>query len=421
MAQCPRFLRRFQGGRVRFAASWAVGHGFATLAQFAVAVATARLLGASGRGELTAWTLVAVFGGPLLSFGVPEGLGLSALRGERGQVGTALRHAAWVLALAAVAGAVAIGLGASPAGVLLFLILGVPAAVLLGDGLTLLQAVDRPWLFHVARAGGSVVALAGIGIVVSAGLDDRDAWVWLPVGLGFVLGPLFIIAALRRDFGLRRGPPLARAGREGLPSWPRRMSDQLLLRADQYVVAFVTGTAGLGVYGLAVNLSEVVQGAGYGIGQTVFGSQASLTPAHAWRILRTTFVAVLALALVAAVAAIALVPLVFGDEFKEMRLLLLLLAPGAAARAVVYAADTMLVARGAGGLASIASAVALALALVLWTAGALLGDIQGAALANTVVYLLHAGFVTWLLARVFRGEGDAPSPRTSPAVAGPPR
>ena len=146
----------------------------------------------------------------------------------------------------------------------------------------------------------------------------------------------------------------------------------------------------MGIYGVAVNVSEVGQYLGNAFGMSVVEDRASLPDRDILRIAALAAGAVAVFMVPVCLAAWFLVAPVFGDGFRDARIAALLLAPGVAARAAAVVVIQPLMARGEGRICSVISGSVLVVGLAAWYAGAELGGIRGAAIANSLVYGLQA-------------------------------
>ena len=220
--------------RARWVASWFGGQVVLAGMFFVISVVTARLLGASGKGELSAWTLVPYYGFIAVAFGLPTGLGRTVLAGRSAGVGSLVaRHALLTAGPALLAAAIAIVLGADRLGVLLFVVIGLPAMAVVEDAFTVFQAARHSAAANLTRASAMVIVVVAFGATWFWWRGAPREWVWVMTATGPLITGAFMLAALRRSFGTRPEIGLRAAASEGTSSWPAFAFDRVLLRADQ--------------------------------------------------------------------------------------------------------------------------------------------------------------------------------------------
>jgi O-antigen/teichoic acid export membrane protein len=378
------------GPRSRFAVSAFIGQGAFAAIAFVGSVATARILGPHGRGTLSAWTVTSTLVALLLGGAYPNGLARAYLVGRRATIiPTAAVHAAIALALCVLGASVALAAGVDPLALLLFIVVAAPALVFTNDLLIVLTAAKRPWSYHLPRIASGLVFSGGALAVYFAEGGDRHAVVWALFAASAVIAAGLYLVTGVSVLSAGGGVELKEMWQRGKGSWGASVADFLLLRCDQLLLIALVGPAALGVYAVSVNFSEVGQYLGNSIGQALFEDETTLGAKAAGRIFRMTALAVGGLCvLVAAVGWLTIVPL-FGDDFADARVALLLLLPGIAARGVAWAASQMLFAREAGREVAIVEAMTFAVAIPLWVAGALLWEVNGIAAASTLVYTVQ--------------------------------
>jgi O-antigen/teichoic acid export membrane protein len=383
------------GPRSRYAAGALAGQiAYAAIA-FVGAVLVARLLGPAGKGEYTAWTLATVVGTFALAASIPVGLGRSYLSGERAALlPAALRHAAILLPILAIAAIPPLLLGVDPVPLISCCVIAIPAATIVNDFLPVMQAAKRPWSFHGMRIASPAVFTLGMGGVAIAGADDPLNAAFVLAAAGSVASGVVAIAIARRRFGSRTAGSLRQFSGRGERSYLAGLIGWLLVRLDQYVLLAISGPFALGLYSVAVNWSEIGQYVGAASAQAVFEDAETLDQPAARRVLkRAGMVLAAALSLIVLTGFFLIGP-VFGDQFADARWALLLLGPGIVAHGLAYSSEQMLFARGEGWRVSRIALVSLSFALVAWTCGALLFGIEGVAAGSSLAYL-----VQFLLAR----------------------
>jgi O-antigen/teichoic acid export membrane protein len=410
------------GPRSRYAAAALAGQLVFAIIAFGGAVLVARLLGAAGKGEYTAWTLGTSIGTFVLAASLPVGLGRAYLDQQGSAVLTvALRHAMIVATVMAIGVGFAVLAGVDPVPLVWCLLIAVPAGTIGNDILVVMQAAKRPWSFQAIRIVHLTVFTAGMALV--ALLEASD-----PLNLAFVLWGLGALASAAtacgialRMFGSSRRSSLREYARLGRGSYLAGLIGWFLFRLDQLILVAVAGPYALGLYSVAVNCAEAVQYLGAATAQSVFEDQRTLDQQAAGRILRRA-ARILTVALLLTVAAgFFLIGPIFGEPFEDARWALLLLGPGVVAHGLAYTTEQILFARGEGWRVSRIALITLAAALFAWTSGAYVFGVEGIAAAASAVYLLQFVLVRRALFReptdrarvtLQRGQDDGGGGRT---------
>jgi O-antigen/teichoic acid export membrane protein len=243
------------------------------------------------------------------------------------------------------------------------------------------------------------LGLAGAGILTV----DRAILAWA--------GSRLLIAAVGWRAGLAGAPTATGTIKpREVFSYSRRsffavLSGVFTARADQWLLGTLSGAAPLGVYAVAVSVSDPLQ-------YITSAAQRGYDPhiavereapvALTEQTVRGTLVALGCVLLVVAPAGYLLLPVVFGDEFAASRTPFLVLLPGSIGLALLAVFSSGLRSTGSPGSSSIvemlAAAVMIALDLVLIprygatgaAAGATIGYCVGGA-AATVVFARRMG------------------------------
>ena len=138
----------------------------------------------------------------------------------------------------------------------------IPAAVflaLLDLGLSCLLAVGRPadyavtlavapWLYPVVLGLAAVFTTLDVGATIVA-------WLVASAGAGLLA---VIVAGRALGFGRPSRSLLAEVLPFGFRAWLGGLAGSLNFRLDQVLMGFLASTAALGLYAVAVNVSEVV-------------------------------------------------------------------------------------------------------------------------------------------------------------------
>jgi O-antigen/teichoic acid export membrane protein len=243
---------------------------------------------------------------------------------------------------------------------------------------------------------------AGVITIISVtfGLTTaRVAAAWAATqGLRAVV--LFSAAAL--DVGIR--PPalsvLLESMRFGLRAWIGTLADALNFRVDQILVALIASEAALGLYAVAVSVSEVLLyltgGAVTALLPVIAGSPPERRADRTLHAFRSVAVTTAASVVVAAFLGPALLPVAFGSKFEGSVEPFLLLLPGVLGVVVLAIFTNALVASSAPGRSSLGPLASVFVSLALNFALIPPFGASGAAAAASAGFC--AGGVTALLA-----------------------
>lgn len=404
-------LRRGQlGPRTRYALKATTGQiAFASTA-FLGSVVAARLLGAAGKGEYTAWTLGTLTAAILLGGSISVGLGRAYLDGARERLlGVTVAHGFAAAALVAVLLSPLLILGVEPLAILACGIVAVPAWVMSLDVQSIMQAAKRPWAFQGIRLAGAAVYVGGLLVVAVIGVADPLALALLLWGLGSVASACFALRLLTPGTGGIRAGELVTHLRHGRGGATTRLIDWLLFRVDQFLVLLILGPAALGVYSVAVNWSELAAYVGHSVGGAVFENERTLSARDSRRVLLRVLPVMLAVSAVVILAGALLISPIFGGSFGSAVVPLLLLGPGMVSRGLGYTGSQVLLARGAGSLTGRIMAVALAAGLLVWVPAVPALGIEGAAAGASFAYCVQALLMYRAVVGQIRQPGRGPS------------
>jgi O-antigen/teichoic acid export membrane protein len=367
---------------------------------FVAAVIMARSLGPTGRGTFAFVTVVALLLARLASFGIGGATIYFAARrpSERARIlGT---NAGFV----AVSGAAAIGLvaaflflvpGARPAGLTTELIwLMIPGTILvclvewglsflLGARLLRAQTVAMgfgPWLYAVALAAAALLGDLDV---------ERAAAAWVVSGLAWVT-LIAVLSIAATGIAFPSLPLLVESVRFGVRAWAGGLARSVNTRVDQLLMAYLSTQAALGVYAVAVNVSEALQ---YlpGAVAMAFAPAVAATAARD-RLERTlrTFRGALLITLVTIPPAMAigavLLPVVFGEQFRASIVPFLILAPGAIGFLVMRVFSSAIMGAALPGRSSMPAIAALVTGVVLDLLLMPPYGATGAAIASTAAF-----------------------------------
>jgi O-antigen/teichoic acid export membrane protein len=398
---------------------------------FVAAVIMARSLGPTGRGTLAFVTVIALLVARLASFGIGVATIYFAARrpAERARIlGTSA-------AFVAVSGAAVIGLvaaflllvpAARPAGLTTDLIwLMVPGAVLvclvewglsflLGARLLRAQLIAMgfgPWLYAVALAVAALLGDLDVEGAAAAWVVSGVAWVAL----------IGVLAVAATGIALPSFALLVESIRFGVRAWAGGLARSVNTRIDQLLMAYLSTQAALGVYAVAVNVSEALQYLPGAIAMAFAPAVAATAAGERRERTMRTFRGALLITLVtippAMVLGAVLLPVVFGDEFRASIVPFLILAPGAIGFLAMRVFSTALLGASLPGRSSVPPVAALVTGIVLDLVLMPPYGATGAAIASTAAFAAGglAGIVLYRRADRFAlrelapGRADAES------------
>ena len=175
-------------------------------------------------------------------------------------------------------------------------------------------------------------------------------------------------------------------------------------RLDLLIIAVLLNTTSVGLYSVAVMLSEVVWYFPRALGTVLFpktassdrGTADSFTPFACRSTILVTLPVIVALFLVSA----RLIPWVFSSAFEPSVLTLKLLLPGVLFFSVGKVIASDIVGRGYPHYNSVAATVALALTVILDLLLIPRWGINGAAVATTITYIVHTTLIALLFKKI---------------------
>ncbi len=380
------------------------GNSAPPLAALATAPILAHALGVDGRGQVAAGVAPLMLFSALASLGLPEAVTYEVAR--HGRVGVTRR----AVALTALAGAAALGLigWATPwlstgdpglatliwmasAALLPALVLGVVRGHAAGRHRWPLIAGERV-LASAVRAGGIA------GLAVGGALTPTSATAVL------ALAPLVGGTVYLRLLTTRRAPrvligdatddrsPTRRLLGYGGRVWIGSLAGVLIMRLDQFLLAPLSAVYELGLYAVAVAVSEiplVVTGA---VRDVLFAAEsAHRDDARLARVARTTGVVTLSAGLMTAALTPVGLPLLFGQDFEGAVGVTLVLLLGSVVGTAGSIAGAGLAGRGRPGLRSTSLAAAASVNLLLLVALAPVLGALGAAWATVAGNVVSSG------------------------------
>jgi len=389
----------------------------------ATGIVVARVLGPSDRGAFAFLTLLGSFVLPLLTLGFGAGIIYLVSSGRAAVPGVATAAllvgflqggltaaVVWLLWRLGWAGATAANVPPGAMGAAL-LLLPVQGMVLMASRLVL----GASWFSlgnWLAVAVPLLNAVALTALVVLGGWGVAGAVAALCVSN--VASLAVHVAAIGRRFGMRLRPTpgfLGGAFSYGVRAWPGDLAIRANLRLDQLLLGFWGGSASLGLYSVAVNLSELLWLLPDSAGPVLYNRLAPAAQEQERRALVARAHRVLLAGVVLPAAVLALVggPVVrlfYGEAFAGAGLPLLLLLPGTVASTTAKVLTKYFAASGAPGKSSGLQIAGFAVSGALYVGLIPVWGAVGAALASSLGYAAAAGVSLWL----FRGaQGRGPS------------
>jgi O-antigen/teichoic acid export membrane protein len=387
-----------------------LGNLISPLAALATAPLLARLLGVVGRGELAAATAPLMLGIGAMTFGLPEALTYFLARGTRG-VRRPVAMSLSALFSAGLLGAAAIYVISAPlasrdsevAKLIATAAVALPFALVLGGVRGIASGLHLWSLVALERSVGSVARLIGLYLLAAVGMltpASATACIALSTFAGLVVY-VRLPWLMTRRYEVRDAAAGSAYMRFGLGIWGVSLAGVFLSRLDQLLLLPLAGAFVLGIYAVAVSISEMVLVFNSAIRDVIFAHESEeqdherLAVAARVSTLITTM-----LAIGAGVLAIPVVPLLFGPEFAPAVIPTWILLAAAVAGNPGSVAGAGLSARGRPALKSASMALAVVLSTgVFFILAPLLGA-SGASLA-TLVGNLTAGLLNLIWLRRF--------------------
>lgn len=378
-------------------------------------VITARTLGPEGRGHLQLLTMFPMFLANFVKLGIPQAT-VYLIRRRGASASTVASHALW-LALV-LGGALALGGYLGRGWLLATALKGVPPQALppvlalfpfvlvQAFFLGVLQAEERFAEYNLQQVAPAVLGLVGMAI----------ALVWLRAGLvGAVVVQTGVVALVSVWLALRvhRRAPLvagwdARVAREmlafGGKSYLQTLAATLHRSIDQYMMNFFIGAAPVGLYAVAVNLTNFILKIPDAIGTVLFPRLAALPEreAHAAtsRVCRLTLFITGAVALGYAAVGGLVIRTLYGPHFEGSIRPMLVMLPGIVMMALYLILTRNFTSRNRQGVNIVAAGVALGLNVGLNCVLIPRWGVEGAALSTGISYTIAA----IILLAMFRRE-----------------
>jgi O-antigen/teichoic acid export membrane protein len=393
---------------------------------FVAVLVLARSLTPAGRGTIAFVTTAVVVVGRVLELGVTQATMVLAAQREEDRPALLANVALFCLAAGA-SGGCAMGvvfglahvgprldraeLAAVGAGVLVGSLFDGGYAVLLGLGRlrewTMVAAV-MPWIYALSL--GAVSAIGSLTIL-------RALVVWV-VAHGCWAVAAFLLARRYVPLGRPRLELLRESLSLGIRAWLGSLSRFLNFRLDQIILGLLATQATLGIYAIAVNLSEVPLYLPGAVATAAIPAIARARPDRrvdqALTSFRVLFLITFATVVVACAGA-PLLPFIFGDAYRASVVPYLWLLPGALGYAASGVLSSALLSSGRpflsslGPLVSLVSGVALDFALIpsLGATGAAVAASAAFVAGGTVACVAYRSVARFAWASLVPGMDDA--------------
>ncbi len=407
-----------------------VGRLGGNLGYFAGALVLARGLGPTDRGAIAFFTTAALMIAVVSSSGLREAASVFVAQDveRRDRVATNTMLFGLLLALAAsavVCGSLLAAPGLRPAhltalqivllgaGTLAAALLVLGYGLLMGLALFRYQAALQPVYVWVYAAALGIAWWDGRLTVTSAAL------IW--TGGQLLGGVLLTTVSLRRT---RVGRPdlalLRRMWSYGLRAWVGSLSAFLNFRVDQIIMGAISSNAALGVYAVAVNLSEVElyvpQSVSNGLVPIIAATPKEERAERTLRVFRLVMLVTLAVAVPAFVLGPFLLPLLFGAAFRPSVGPFLWLVPGGLGFVATSIFSAALVASDAPGRSSVGPFVSLVVGVALDFALIPPHGATGAAIAASAAFVAGGVAAAATFARTYSLRWRALVPHRSDAA-----
>ncbi|PTA46280.1 lipopolysaccharide biosynthesis protein [Micromonospora sp. RP3T] len=414
VARLRAALRRGQGSGYRATVVSLTGSSLVRTASFALTgVLASRLLGPHDRGLMVLGTTTASLAGLLGGLGTGSALRARLPATPAGWPRRRLLSSyTWCSLGATALSAVIAVLASLMCALLIDRSLAAPsflvALVVVTVAYTAMTQFPDVWYavgeFHAGSGWAAGMATGGLATMLAAAAVDRRAWVLLLAqGVGMSLVAAAQTVWLRRAGLLpwhRPGPAeFAMLVRSGVRALALTLGLTLALRTDRYILGAFTGVQTVGVYSVAVTLSETPRLIPASLGQIVYREVALGGGVHrAGRVRRLALLCSVVSGVLLAVAGWLLVVPVFGAEFADARELLLILIIAEVCLAPFEVANRGLLGGGWMNHAGLLGAGGSALAVVLYVVTIPQWGAAGAAGASVLLYAALSA-TSWSLFR----------------------
>lgn len=390
------------------------GNVFAPAVGLLTAPILAQTLGVVGRGEVGAALAPMTLAISIFTFGIPEAITyVTAQKWARARRKFALAFVAlgisgFLAALVIVAASNSLASGDSDLADLIGLAAIATAPTLVLSGLRAIAAGRQAW---VIVSGEKVLsALARLTAVVVLSLSGDLSTVTACVAMAFIplAGGLVYVSLLFRPKRQLACPRTETARREpdfwtfGIRVWFGSLAGILLVRVSQVLMVPLSDTYALGLFVVAVTISELVLIFNSAVRDVMFASESADSNAEKLgQAARLSTIITVAASIGVGTLSIWAVPLLFGKDFGPAVPVILVMLIGIAGGNPGSIAGAGLSARGRPGLRSISLLLALGLNLIAFFALVPSLGAMGGAIASVVGNLLSGFLNVYWLRRVF--------------------
>ena len=299
-----------------------------------------------------------------------------------------------------------------PPGFLLVAAAMTPLLLYRGMWSSLMTGVERVVQVYRVNLVFSGASVAGLILLYGAGYLTATTVIWLSILLvaGYCLYGFAALGAVHQFRFEPGSASLKEALRYGAVVYVGVVFNFLHSRGDQILVNYFQGSRGLGIYTVSVASAEMLWLLDYAMMHTSVLRISSLEPAASWRytcsVFRTTVLLLAGAAVALGAAAPVVVEGLYGAQFREAVLPLILLLPGIVAwgagrilsQFISYNAGRPSLTSGAAAMGCAVNLLANLYAMPRW-------GLAGAAAASSVSYLATMAFVAITFARLGRRLG----------------
>jgi O-antigen/teichoic acid export membrane protein len=369
---------------------------------FATGIILARALGPEGRGAYGLFVVSAAFGQLLLGLGVGNATIYYMNKGEftlKDLVSAA--HVMVVFALtvtAIIVSAIAPWAAGDISGVSPWLlILAVPVLLHWNLMRMILQGQSRFLALGVTTIAQQAILVTVVAVLAARGDPTPAQAAWCLIGAtatAAVLG-LTLVGLRHVDLGQVVRPriqTLKKLAGFGVQGEAGNILQLLNYRLDQYILGAIVGLSGVGVYAVGASMTEAIFIMANSVALVLLPRLTAdedeaywMAPLAARNTMMIAALGAVALAIVAPV----LVPLAFGDSYEDSVQALWLLLPGTVALAGSKVLTSYIFSRGRPLLNTGITAVALVVTVTLDLILIPVFEVNGAALASSIAYVVH--------------------------------
>lgn len=369
----------------------------------------ARTLGAAGKGEISVVQTASGLAVAVLHLGLPSAVMWLAAQGRASGRQTVALGALGALAVAALGGALALGIGPIRAAHLI----GIERGALLGLAVlatapSMLTYFTDAWLVgrgqvRLTQLTDVAALVAQLGVLAALAMTRQlgvaSALVtWLAVtGAAAAVKALLVLRDPQAGAGWSPREVWAEGKGYGVRAWLGSTVNLLSLRQDVLILAALAGPRAVGIYTVGVTAAELawyVPNALQSVATAKFSAEAdSLELAR--RLNRSVWPLTLACCIGVLVVVAPLLPLVYGPTFRASILPLALLLPGILATSMSSALAAWLAGRGHPGDPALASLVNMLVNIAANLALVPRLGAAGAALASSISYAAGSAVILW--------------------------